>query len=593
MAKRSIAIIFTLLGIAFVLSIGGVIVVYLLLGREPSVPRNATLTLEIGGDLAETAPGDVVGYLRGSSTPTVKMLVDNLRKAKVDRRVGAVFLKLTGFSTPYWAKIQEIREAVVDFKASGKPVYAYMVYGGDRDYYLATAADKVFLMPSSPLDFSGVANYAVFLRGTLDKFGVYPDLHHIGDYKTASNQFTEKGYTPAHREMDESLNRDLFDQIVHDVATGRKRGDDEVRALVDQGPFLPEPAMRAGLIDGAVYEDEAEQALRDLDKDRKPSSFKGEDYARVSLSSLGLNRGPRIAVIYAAGAITGGKSGYDPLNGSTMGSETLVESIRAARKDTSLKAMILRIDSPGGSAAASDEIWHELMLVKKERPSLPIVASMSDLAASGGYYIAMPADVIVAQPATLTGSIGIFGGKFVTGGLYEQLGANIGATSIGKHAEMNSPARPFNADETKKVDEQLKAFYDDFVKRAAESRHTTFEKIDSLARGRVWTGLQAKENGLVDEVGGLSRAVAMAKDRAKIAADSEVELITYPAPKGLYELLTEQLSGSSSTETAIVDAWLGQHLSDLDRQVLRAARGPATLFRPGEALALMPFAYVR
>jgi protease-4 len=592
MAKRGITIIFTLLGVAVLLSIGVFVLLYLFVGRAPSVPGTAMLTLELGGDLTEVAPSDVVSYVRGASTPTLSLVTDTLRKAKVDGRVTSVLLKLTGFTTPYWGKVQEIRDAIVDFKRSGKPVYAFMEYGGDRDYYLATAADKVFLLPSSPLDFSGIATYTVFLRGTFDKFGVYPDIHHIGDYKTASNQFTEKHYTAAHKEMDESLNRDLFDQIVHGVAEGRKRTDDEIRALVDQGPFLAAQALRAGLIDGASYEDEVAQALRDLHKERQPRDLKGEDYARVTLSSLGLNKGSRVAVIYAAGAITGGRSGYDPLNGSTMGSDTLIESIRQARKDSSIKAIVLRIDSPGGSASASDEIWHELMLVKKERPGVPLVASMSDLAASGGYYIAMPAEAIVAQPATLTGSIGIFGGKFVTGGLYEQLGANIESTSIGKHAEMNSPVRPFNADETKKLDEQLRAFYDDFVRRAAESRHTTFEKIDGLARGRVWTGLQAKENGLVDEIGGLGRAVAIAKEKAKIPADQDVEIVPYPAPKGLYEILSGELSGSSANASA-VDAWLSRRLTAVDRQLLRSLSGPGTLFKRGEALALMPVAYLR
>src|SRR3954469_24353807 len=217
MARRGFALLFTLLGVAFFISIVGFAALYFLVGREPAVPSNSTLVLRIGGLLSEVAPNDVVGYLRGVKTPTVRSVVDNLRKAKVDKRVRAVLLKPTGFESPFWAKVQEVRDAVLDFKKSGKPVYAYLEYGGDREYYLATAADKVFLMPSSPLDLSGVATYQVFLRGTLDKVGAYPDLHHIGDYKTASNQLTEKGYTRAHKEMDESLNRDLYEQLVRGI----------------------------------------------------------------------------------------------------------------------------------------------------------------------------------------------------------------------------------------------------------------------------------------------------------------------------------------------------------------------------------------
>src|SRR5205823_10595886 len=210
-----------------------------------------------------------------------------------------------------------------------------------------------------------------------------------------------------------------------------------------------------------------------------------------------------------------------------------------------IRAIVLRIDSPGGSAAASDAIWRELNIAKRERADRPIIASMADLAASGGYYIAMPAHVIVAQPSTLTGSIGIFGGKVVTGGVYEKLGAHIQSTSIGKHAEINSPARPYNADELSKLQEQLQAFYDQFVEKVAESRHSTPEKIDQLAQGRVWTGQQAKQNGLVDALGGLDAAVAIAKERAKLAADTEVELVVYPPRKSFYELLSEQLGGAS------------------------------------------------
>src|ERR1044071_4721376 len=240
MARRGFAILFTLLGAAFFISIVGFALLYFAFGREPAVPSNATLVLRVGGSLAEIAPNDVVGYLRGTRAPTVRLIVDNLRKAKVDPRIKAVLLKPTGFESPFWAKVQEIRDAIVDFRKSGKPVYAYLEYGGDREFYLASAADKVYLLPASPLDLRGIATYEVFLRGTLDKIGAYPDMHHIGDYKTAMNQLTEKGYTRAHKEMDESLNRDLYDQLGRGIADGRKKSEDDVRKLIDQGPFLPE-----------------------------------------------------------------------------------------------------------------------------------------------------------------------------------------------------------------------------------------------------------------------------------------------------------------------------------------------------------------
>src|SRR5262245_39488116 len=225
MARRGFAVLFTILGVAVFVSIVGFAFLYLLLAREPPVSSGSTLVLRVGGNLSEVAPADVVGYLRGVRTPTVRSIVDNLRKAKVDPRVRAVLLKPTGFESPFWAKVQEVRDAVLEYRKSGKPIYAYLEYGGDREYYLATAADKIFLMPSSPLDLTGVATYELFLRGTLDKIGAYPDLHHIGDYKTASNTFTEKGFTPAHKEMVASLNRDLYQQLVRGIADGRKKNE--------------------------------------------------------------------------------------------------------------------------------------------------------------------------------------------------------------------------------------------------------------------------------------------------------------------------------------------------------------------------------
>jgi protease IV len=589
MAKRGLAIVITFIGVAVVLSVTGLIALYVLVGRTPSVPSRSMLILEVGGDLTENAPTDVVTYLRGARTPTVRSVVETIRKAKVDRRVAALMLQPTGFSSPYWGKVQELRDAVLDFKTSGKPVYAYLEYADDRNYYLATAADRIFLMPSATLDLTGVATYALFLRGTFDKIGLVPDMHHIGDYKTAVNAYTEKTYTPAHKQMDEWLNRDLFEQIVRGVAEGRGKSDADVRALVDQAPFLADEALRAGLIDEVAYRDQAMQKLRDA-RGGRLEDLDAEDYGRVSLSSLGLNRGPRVAVIYASGAIVGGRGGYDPLNGETVGSEELIDAIHDARKDSSVRAIVLRVDSPGGSATASDAIWRELVLARDEKKDRPLVVSMSDLAASGGYYIAMPGQVIVAQPSTLTGSIGIFGGKFVTGGVFENLGAHIESTSIGRHAEMESPIRPFNESELQKINAQLRSFYTDFVRKAAESRRTSPEKIDSLAQGRVWTGRQAKENGLVDELGGLDRAIAIAKERAHLDPSSDVEVVTYPRPKSFYQLVSEGWSGSAD---AAVSAWLSAHLSSDERTALRTLRGTTALFRRGEMLALMPLTYVR
>lgn len=591
MARRGLALVIALLSAAILISIVALVALYLVVGREPAVPKNATLTITISGDLAEIAPSDVATYLRGRHPPTVHSLVETLRKARVDERIGGVILKPSGFTTPFWAKIQEIRDAVLEFRKSGKPVYAYLEYGSDRDYYLATAADKVFLMPASSLDLTGVATYQVFLRGTLDKVGVYPDLRRIGDYKTAVNTFTEKGYTGPHKEMDAWLNESLFEQLVRGVAEGRQKRDVDVRRLIDEGPFLPAEAVRAGLVDEVAYEDDVREKLRAETGGSSDDEIDDDDYAGISAESLGLNRGAKIGVIFASGAIVSGKSGYDPLTGTTVGSETLIDAIKLARKDSSLRALVLRIDSPGGSSVASDAIWHELTLAAKGDVTRPLIASMSDLAASGGYYIAMAAESIVAQPATLTGSIGIYGGKYVTGGLYEKLGATIEGTSHGKRAEIDSPARRYSPDEASKLDEQLRTFYGEFVGKVAGARRKSRDEVERLAQGRVWTGQQALEHGLVDALGGLDRAIALAKERAKIGADEEVELVVFPPRRSFYELLSEQLAGGASRQ-AIAGQWMISQLTAAEREMLRAFRGPFSLFRRGEPLALMPYSFI-
>lgn len=588
MAKRGLAIVFTLLAVAVLISIAGMVGLYLAFGRSPSVPANSMLVLEIGGSLPESAPNDVVAYLRGARAPTVRSVVEMLRSAKADSRVSALIIKPTGLDSGLWAKVQELRGAVADFKKSGKPVYAYLPYADEQIYYLATAADHIFLTPSAPLDLKGIATYQVFLRGTFDKIGVVPDMHHIGDYKTAINSYTEKTYTAAHKEMDESLNRDLFEQLVDGIAEARKLSVADVRALIDQGPFLAESALEAKLIDEIAYEDQAFDKVRTANG-KSLRLLKAQDYSRVPARAGARAGAPRIAVIYASGQIVDGKGGFDPLSGESLGSETLIEAIRSASTDDDVRAFVLRIDSPGGSATASDAIWRELM-VARDKTKRPLVASMGDLAASGGYYIAMPAEAIVAQPSTLTGSIGIFGGKLVIGGAYEKLGAHIESTSIGRNAEMYSPTHPFSATELQKVDEQLRAFYGGFIRKAAQSRHSTPERIDAVAQGRVWTGRQAKENGLVDELGGLDTAIALAKARANIPDDTEVDVVTFPRPKSFYEVVSEGMSGN--TDAAVIRA-LSTLLTDDERTMLRALRGGGTAFRRGEVLALAPFAYVR
>jgi protease-4 len=584
--RRGVGIVLTFIGLAVLVSITGMIVMYLTVSRAPSVPASATLVLRPGGDLQEIVPDDVVGQVLGQNVDTVRGFVDNLRKAKRDSRIKTVLLVPSGLQLPYWAKVQELRDAVLDFRKSGKRVVAFLEYGGDREYYLASAADKLYMLPSSPLDLSGVASYEIFLRGAFDKTGAYPDFVHIGDYKSASNQLTEKGFTPEHREMTESLNRDMYDQLVRGIAQGRKKTEEDVRKLLDQGPFVPEDALRAGLVDELAYADQLddkEPTIGSEDSDR----IDGRSYQRIAASSVGFRPRSRIAVLYAVGTIASGKSTFDALNGTILGSDTMIEQIRDARGDSSIKAIVLRVDSPGGSSVASDVIWRELMVTRDEgedEEDRPLVVSMSDLAASGGYYISMAGDAIVAQPGTLTGSIGVFGGKIAMGGALSKIGVNNEAVVSGANASINSPFAPFTPPQRMKVQEIMQNIYDDFVEKAAESRKTTPEKIDAVAQGRVWTGQQARERGLVDALGGLDTAVAIAKERAKIPEDEDVELVVFTGRRTLYEALTEQLGGASV---------LSRILSRGDARAVGSVTAPMRLFKRGEPLALLPFAFVR
>ncbi len=589
--KRGVGLVIFLLGLAVMVSVVGLALLYVLVSPSPHVAARSTLVLRPGGELFEVAPNDVLQFVGSDDARTVRAYVDALRKAKVDSRVSAVLLAPRALTSPFWGKVQELREAVVDFKSSGKPVYAFLEYGGDREYFLATAADKIYLLPTATLDLTGVATYEVFLRGTLDWVGAFPDLLHIGDYKTAINIFTEKTFTPAHKEMSVSLNHDQFEQLVRTVADGRRKTEAEVRVAIDDGPLLPEDALRHGLVDDLAYEDQLDDLVTDVGGPGRLQLIESDDYADVTWESLGVSRPSKIALLNVVGAITLGRSGYDPINGPVVGSDSIVEHIREIRADSSVKAIVVRVDSPGGASTASDVIWRELMITKNDARKRPIVVSMSDLAASGGYYVAMAGDVLVAQPGTLTGSIGIYTGKFVTGGSLEKAGANIEATSEGRHAEIYSPDRKFTPQERTKVLESMQAFYDQFVEKAAEARQTSPEKIDQIAQGRVWTGQQARQVGLVDELGGLQAAIGIAKQRARIPAEQEVMLEVYPPRRSFYEVLSDQFdqpAAQRSTAESILTL-----LGPRDRKILSAMLAPSRLFRSGEILAHMPYVFLR
>lgn len=571
MSRRSVLLVLTLLLVAVLVSAALTMFVLMSGGGPAPIPSNATLYLKLSAPWSEVESNDVFSQLL-SRQRTLRSTIEGLRAAKADARVKSLVI-VPQSAGALWAQLQEVRAAIDDFRSSGKPVTAFMEYGGAGEYYLASAADRIVLMPAGQLDVTGLAFYEVFFRSALDKIGVYPDLLHIGEYKTASNTFTEKSFTPAHREMSRALNRDWYDELVRGIAKGRKLSEDATRAALDKGPYLASDALKAGLVDELAYEDQ----LDDKAPIQGTSKLEGDQYLDRSTTQFQTGA-DRIALVYAVGTITSGKGSADG-SGSVLGSESFAEWLRRVRSDSTIRAVVVRIDSPGGSAIASEVMWRELKLTQGVKP---VVVSMGDVAASGGYYIAAPADTIVAEPGTLTGSIGVVTGKYVLQGTLDKIGVGTGTVSEGRFADIYSPFKPFSPDERARVEEQMQATYELFLSRVAEGRHETAAKIDAVAKGRVWTGRQAREVGLVDELGGLDDAIRIAKQRAKLDVRKGVELVVYPQKRSIYEVLANPFGTSMRMG---LGEMLGVHA---DVRAVETAAATLRLFRRGEPLAIMP-----
>jgi protease-4 len=514
---------------------------------KPSVPNNSLLVLKVEGDLPDYSPENSFGKLFGQDKPSFTSLLTQLRKAKVDTRIGAVLLDVDSPSVG-WGKADELREAIADFKKAGKPIYSYMETGANKDYYIATATDKIYLPPSGDLYVNGFAANVMFYRGSLDKIGVEPDFIQIGKYKNAPDQYMRKDMSEGHREVMNAILDDYYNRFTSTIAETRKKSPEDVKALIDSAPFNAVKAKEVGLIDDAIYRDQVfEQIKKQLGyrEDDKISAVSGSEYREIPSDSLGLNKGEEVAVIYASGAIVSGRSSNGGFNGEMAGSDTLVRAINNAAEDKGIKAIVLRVDSPGGSALASDLMWHAIENAKAKKP---IVVSMSDMAASGGYYISCNANKIVAEPSTLTGSIGIFMGKMNVRGLYNWLGVSNEYVMRGKNSGIFREAEKWTPEERAKMEESTKGiYYDSFVPKVAKGRGKTNEEVDSMAQGRVWTGFQAKEKGLVDEFGGLEKAIDVAKELAQLPADKDVKRVIFPEARPFFEELLDT-SGASAKE---------------------------------------------
>jgi protease-4 len=442
--------------------------------------------------------------------------------------------------------------------------------------------------PPGELFINGLAADVMFFRGSLDKLGVYPDIYQIGKYKSAGDMFTQKQMTDAHREYVNSLLDDLFNRYVNTIAQARNKTPDDVRKLIDDAPYNGAKAKEVGLIDEVLYRDDVEKQLKKQLGYKDSDAFtpvRGVDYRDVAPESLGLNKGERVAVIYATGDIGSGSSQNSPSGDQSIGSDTVSKALNDAAADKTIKAIVLRVDSPGGSGLASDIIWHAVEAANQKKP---VVVSMSDVAASGGYYISASAAKIVAQPSTITGSIGVLAGKPVVRGFYDWLGISNEYVLRGKNAGMFRETEKFSDDERAKFEEWIKnTYYNDFVPKVAKGRKKDPQYVDSVGQGRVWTGAQAKDRGLVDEYGGLDKAIEVAKQLANIPADKGVERVILPYPQ---TFLQQLLSGSNDNANTEVEKQR-MVLASLPEDARRALRYMALMERMknGESMMLMPF----
>ncbi|HEX5042223.1 MAG TPA: signal peptide peptidase SppA [Candidatus Polarisedimenticolaceae bacterium] len=547
--RRAVVVVLALFGVLALLAVVVALVVGLVaFSSRGSVPRKTILEVDLEQAYDEYVPDEPIPALLSGKKPTVVDLVEVLQRAAGDDRVAGVVAKV-GSSGMGLARLQEIRDAVVAFRKSGKPAVAWSeTFGefsaGNGAYFLATGFDQIYLQPSGDVGLTGLLAESPFLRGTLDKMGVVPRMDHRYEYKNAMNIFTEKGYTDPHREATVSLMESQFAQIVQGIAQARKVSEDEVRALADRGPFLGDEAVAAKLVDGLAYRDEVYAKIKEKVGGEPDLLYIDKYLGRAGRVNT---RGAKIALVYGVGNVTRGESGFDPLFGETsMGSDTVAGALRAAADDADVKAILFRVDSPGGSYVASDTIWREVSRAREVKKK-PVIVSMGDVAASGGYFVSMNADKIVAQPGTITGSIGVLAGKMYTKEMWGKIGLNWDEVHTSRNATMFTGTVDYTPEEWARFEAWLDRIYADFTGKVAAGRKLEKAKVLEIAKGRVWTGEQAKGLGLVDALGGFPVALALAKEAAHLPANAAVRLQQYPRRKSPFEMLFGE-SGENSED---------------------------------------------
>lgn len=512
--------------------------------RHHGVPGGCVLELDLQAMPQESSGFDPLAMLTGNGKPLLlREAVAAIRRAAKDDRVAGLIARVQ-LPAAAAGPVQELREAIVEFSAA-KPSLAWAeTYPGTMSYYLATAFREVWMQPSGTVGLIGFATNALFLRDALDKAGIQAQFIAKGEYKSAANLFTEESYTEAHREADGRLIQSLNEQVLAAVAVARHVDAADLDALADKAPLLRDDAVTGRLVDRIGFRDEAYARIAELSHapvaesedadapDAPPRLFLSR-YARAtaptSAPSLpGRKTKPTVAVVTLAGPIVSGRGGrqLSPLGTSSAGGDTIAAALREAGADDDVSAVVLRVDSPGGSVIGSETIWREV--VRLREAGKPVVASMGAVAASGGYYVSMAADAIVANAGTLTGSIGVITGKFVARDLKARLGIGSDSVRTNANADAWTANAPFTDEQHARVEAEADLFYTDFVQRVAEGRNMTVEAVDAVARGRVWTGADAFERGLVDELGGLRTAIDRAKVLAGFDADADVKLVALP-----------------------------------------------------------------
>lgn len=493
--------------------------------RPPSVQQGTTLVLPLSGVIAEGHAGTFEPF--APAPLTTFAIWDVLRKAAADERIAAILLE-PDKPQAGWAKLTEIRDAIRQFRKTGKPVHASLRTATLRDYYVASAAERISAVPGDFVDVKGLRVDLLYARKALDKFGILPEFEAVGKYKDGADTLTRSSMSAGTREVMEGLLDARMQTFVQAVAEGRKKTGEEIRRLIDQGPFLTAEAMGAGLIDAAEFPDQVEASLASRLGQKELIKLQASDYQRVPASKFGLEDGPMIAILAAEGDILRHPIPY--FAEDTLEPDAMRSHIRKLRDDAGIKAVVLRIDSPGGDAIAAEEILRELRLLAAKKP---LIVSMSDVAASGGYAIALAGKRLLADAESVTGSIGVFYGKVVLSGLYEKLGLTTETLARGKHAEIDSEFAALTPESRAKLRQMIEKTYREFVVQVAQARGRKTEEVEAVAQGRVWLGSDAVKNGLIDEIGGLGRAIEVAAKEAGLPAGAKPRLKLYPPRPGL------------------------------------------------------------